>query len=491
MFLQSVMVKWGLVLCLVAGIWGAGPARAESSEKDERIVVRAYDLYEAGKTSRALAEIDRAIVASPDSPDLYAARSNLLRAEGRLVEAREAAERAYDLDPEEPWNTYVRARVLFEQGELGAALALLDPSIKEIPFAGNFELRGQILARLDRKTEAERDFRAGIKLDPSDVDLKVGYITFLLGEDRAQDAMAEVESVLAEEPRNRLALLWKLHIRLHLPDQTEIAARDLAQALKLYPRDPDFWEVGADIWRARGDLQAAINSLNRAIDLNPGQTGLWTRRGEIRAALSDLDGAVSDLTTAIEYDAKNTDALLYRAVIWTFDGDLSKAEADLKLPVVERPDESLVINTQALIAYHQGKPDQAVALLRRAIALEPKDFELRVNLALLLMEAGQFAQANDQIDKVIELDGPLAYASAIKAENLRRSRDLPAAEAMADKAILADPKLAYGWFVRSQVRRDRGDLPGAIRDTKRATELDEAVGTLTTADLFMTDWWAF
>jgi len=62
---------------------------------------------------------------------------------------------------------------------------------------------------------------------------------------------------------------------------------------------------------------------------------------------------------------------------------------------------------------------------------------------------------------------------------------------VADKAILANPDLAYGWFVRSQVRRDRGDLPGAIRDTKRATEIDPDVGTWTTADLLMSDWWAY
>lgn len=488
---QSRIVKWGLALCLAVGIWGAGPARAGSSDQDERVISRAYGLFDAGKRDKAIAEITQAIATSPKSSDLYATRAILLEAEGRLIEARQDADRAYELDPEDPWNTYVRARVLLAVEEPQQALALLDPALKDYPTAGNFELRAEIFAKLGRKAEAEKDFKAAVKLASDDVDLRVGYIAFLVDEDRAEEAMTEVEAALAEAPGSKRALLWKLHIHLLLPHQTEMAGKALAQALKLYPRDADFWEAGADVWRAQGNLQTALDSLNRAIDLKPGQADLWMKRGEIRAALSDLEGALSDLTTAIKYDARNTDALLYRAVIWTFDGDLSKAEADLKLPAEERPDDSLVINTQAVIAYRQGKPDQAMALLRRAIGLEPKDLELRVNLAVLLMEAGQFAQANDEIDKAIDLDGPPAYASAIKAEILRRSRDLPAAEAMADKAIMADPKLAYGWFVRSQIRRDRGDLPGAIRDTTRATGLDEGIGSRTTASLFMTDWWAY
>lgn len=488
---QSGIVKWGLTLCLAAGIWGAGPARAGSSDQDERVISRAYGLFDAGKRDKALAEITQAIAASPKSSDLYATRAILLEAEGRLIEARQDADRAYDLDPEDPWNTYVRARVLLAVEEPQQALAVLDPALKEYPTASNFELRGEVLAKLGRKAEAEKDFKAAIKLAPSDVDLRVGYIAFLVNEDRAEEAMTEVEAALAEAPGSKRALLWKLHIHLLLPHQTEMAGKALAGALKLYPRDADFWEAGADVWRAQGNLQTALDSLNRAIDLKPGQADLWMKRGEIRAALSDLEGALSDLTTAIEYDARNTEALLYRAVIRTFDGDLSKAEEDLKFPVAEQPDDSLVINTQALIAYRQGKPDQALAHLRRAIGLEPRDTELKVNLALLLMEGGQFGQAIVEIDKVLELEQLGAYASAIKAEILRRSRDLPAAEAMADKAILANPELAYPWFVRSQVRRDRGDLPGAIRDSKRATGLDETVSTWTTADLLLSDWWAY
>ena len=127
---QSGIVKWGLALCLAVGIWGAGPARAGSSDQDERVIGRAFKLYGTGKADKAIAELTQAVEISPANADLYSVRASLLLYQERLPEALHDAQQALKLDPHQTWNHYILARVLEAQGEREQALTVMYSGIK-------------------------------------------------------------------------------------------------------------------------------------------------------------------------------------------------------------------------------------------------------------------------------------------------------------------------------------------------------------------------
>jgi arylsulfatase A-like enzyme/Flp pilus assembly protein TadD len=121
-----------------------------------------------------------------------------------LARAEAEARKSMAEDHERVAPLITLGRVQREQGKLDAALATLNEAVnrkkerQDIPTL--FFLRGDVLARLGRAEEAERDFRKEIELFPEDPTPYKNLVLLLVAEERLPEATQLIRKLIADSP---------------------------------------------------------------------------------------------------------------------------------------------------------------------------------------------------------------------------------------------------------------------------------------------------
>ncbi len=182
---------------------------------------------------------------------------------GRLLDARDAYDRALEIEPDFVEAMVNRAFVQLELNHLEGALSDLTRAVelgrRDLPVMA---ARGETLARLGRRAESARDFADLLAHHPDDSVVRVARGMTRLATD-PQGARDDFERVLARDPRH--------------------AAASYGMALLIRTKDP----------------HSAVRHLDTAIDTNPHLIDAIQLRALIRARLSDR-AALDDVERLLE-----------------------------------------------------------------------------------------------------------------------------------------------------------------------------------------------
>ncbi len=194
----------------------------------------------SGRTSAALATLDRALQRAPDEGSrggFYMARAEILLTQGEFAKALADCDRAFRLTPAPEPDWYVT--------------------------------RGQLQARFGRFEEAAAELQRGFELTGHPV-LEAEWIDALLDAGRYQIALHRIEPRLVEARCQSSWLLRRARARLGLG--------------QLAP--------------ARGDLHAAITEITSRLNPVQAEPTLLAERGLASALLGDKESARQDLKIA-------------------------------------------------------------------------------------------------------------------------------------------------------------------------------------------------
>jgi tetratricopeptide (TPR) repeat protein len=168
-----------------------------------RVVDRASELADAGDYDRALRETDRAIALAPDYAGAYTERGWALENLGsvRLSEAREAYERALELDPDDLWAVLGLATVLVRFGSSDRADELYRRIVVEAPPRLDAqpdlaEALGWAQYRVGMHSAAVATLRQVVDADPRDVAVRLDLALILLVGGFREEAITEFEAAM-------------------------------------------------------------------------------------------------------------------------------------------------------------------------------------------------------------------------------------------------------------------------------------------------------
>src|ERR1700722_12192738 len=91
------------------------------------------------------------------------------------------------------------------------------------------------------------------------------------------------------------------------PANADQALDDLAQAIKLQPRDVKALQFRALIYMIRNNTDGAMADLNQAIAVAPNDDHSYIGRAALKQRLGDVSGAVADYGEAIRLQPQNAD----------------------------------------------------------------------------------------------------------------------------------------------------------------------------------------
>ncbi|MBI3047469.1 MAG: tetratricopeptide repeat protein [Acidobacteria bacterium] len=275
-------------------------AQAYAASGDLRSAISALDLIvdeeprvastlaqyqeQAGLLKEAVENYTRALALEPTNRGLKVRRISALIAAREYARAAALAAEAQGQHGDDPRFPRLRARALFEAGDVARALAVLEPTAKAFPrdAATQFAL-ADLYNDAGRDVDAERTLRQLLEVEPANAQV-LNYLGYLLAERGRQldEAVRLVERALDLDPGNPYYLdsLGWAHLRR---GDLDAAEKYLAPAAASLPRNAEVQNHLGDLLARRGRWAEAIEAWTRALDGEVGEID----RDEIRKKIDD------------------------------------------------------------------------------------------------------------------------------------------------------------------------------------------------------------
>jgi tetratricopeptide (TPR) repeat protein len=260
----------------------------------------------------------------------------------------------------------------------------------------------------------------------------------LLAVGRADEAGAELEQILKNNPRDSDALALQSIVALTRNDK----ARALSQAQQAVQADSKSAAAKLALsyaQQAHFDIEQARATAKEAVDQQPGNALAWARLAELHLSAGDRDAALEAAQRATELNP-----------------NLAKTQTVLGFAHLAR------IDTSA-----------AKAAFDRAIELDQADPLPRLGLGLAEIRTGQLEAGREKIEIASGLDpGSSLIRSYLGKSYFEEKRDELAATQF-ELAKARDPKDPTPWFYDA-IRKQTENRPvEALRDLGRSIELND------------------
>jgi serine/threonine-protein kinase len=157
---------------------------------------------------------------------------------------------------ERPHDVFPKARAAAERA------VALDPKLGEAHGA----LAQELFTYEWNWKAAEESFTTAIALDPNYPQTRIAYAAFLQGQDRGEEALAQLRAMRELDPLASTGpMSGRVYVNSHRPDE---AIRDLLEALELNPRSELAIQLLGHAYLQKGMNDEAIDAFRRAAALN-------------------------------------------------------------------------------------------------------------------------------------------------------------------------------------------------------------------------------
>jgi tetratricopeptide (TPR) repeat protein len=299
---------------------------------------------DAGESKDAFEALSRLLAgAAPESQDatLHLERGDLAARLGLTDAANDSYGRAAEIDPALRTEIAVRrARLRLAAGRPDLALEVLDDGEKvategQTPSVNLLLLRAQILAALERPTEARSVYESVRARDPTSPVAVAGIARTMLDQGQHIEAAEFLTTNIPKVPADESLFLLLVEAESgsgHLDRAAEVAQ----QATTALPKSSPLWARAGEVAIARQSWPDAASSYQHALAIPPVSLESLLRAGFVAEKLGHPNEALALYERAVETDPKNLPA-------WTSRG-------------------------LALLA--TGRPQEATASFERALALD-------------------------------------------------------------------------------------------------------------------------
>ncbi len=230
------------------------------------------------KQEAAIACYRQAVLAEPNSADLWARMAELLSGLGRYGEAAQAWGRAIETNPA-PVESQLSWR---------------------LDWAKTLALSGD-------RTAACSQLERILRIEPDHVAARFDLGVILMQLDRAQEAVAAFAAVVSAKPTHALAHN-NLGVLCHALNEPERALVHYNQCLGLNPTFVEARYNFGTLLQERGELEAATCEFQTVLAANPGHAAAWTNLGNCLLGCGEISAALSCYNRTLALEPSETAA---------------------------------------------------------------------------------------------------------------------------------------------------------------------------------------
>ena len=232
-----------------------------------------HALAALGRRDEAIAALRQATAHDPDTPDAWRTLGDQLMLAGDRAGADAAYAghvRASVYDPE-----LRQAAVALAENNLPVAERILKPYLSRHPTdVAAIRMLAELAGRLGRNVDAENLLRRAVELAPSFSPARFNLATVLHRQNRAPEALEELDRLLAEDPDNPAYLNLKGAVLSRIGDHGEAIAQ-FEGVLRQRPDNAMIWMSYGHALKTVGRQPDSIAAYRRSIDLRGGLGEAW------------------------------------------------------------------------------------------------------------------------------------------------------------------------------------------------------------------------
>jgi tetratricopeptide (TPR) repeat protein len=421
---------------------------AEAPGQDAQLLGQIGGMYAAaGKADRALTLFDRAIKKDPQRSDHYFAKGLLLANQKRFAEAEETIRLGIKSAPESAVGHYYLGRIGVEGKDLEKAVANFEKALALNPtFEPAYVALGSVYEANQQRDKAIAVYRRYLQsVNPKNREIRHHLVRLQIGAKKYDEALQELESMLAEDPGDldaqlRIGLIYgeqknypKAIERLNnilAARPAELKVRDylgyLYEESKNYPKaveayamnvklEPSYFEghlhLGVLQYRLK-QFPSAIEHLQLATKLNPKQPESHIVLGLAYFQTEQYDLALQAFSEGLRYNPDNADLHFNAGTAYDklnrFEEVVRSMETALKID----PHHADALNYLGYSYAERGvKIEEAISLTKQAVALRPTNGYYVDSLGWAFFKKGLLAEALTEIKRAAALvgDDPVIY----------------------------------------------------------------------------------
>jgi tetratricopeptide (TPR) repeat protein len=295
---------------------------------------------------------------------------------------------------------FARAVRLFPERELAPRLALADT-----------------LLGLGHSTEAEKQYRAVLELEPGCARAKLGMGKLANSRGSAAEAAGFLAGATQDPSSRKTArrLLVTLHQRLGRTNEAEQVAKTLPELpaddpypdpflaeVKLLKTGEAAWTDLGDEWIKAGRVRDAAALLEKTVQTYPKSDRAMFLLGRARYRLGDLPGAEAMLARATQVAPASVEAQVQLGVVQLAQGHAQEAQKAFRTAIQAKPNLSEAWFNLGLSLGNDNRAE-SIAAFREAIRLKPNFFEAYLALALVLRADGQAEATVAELERALSL----------------------------------------------------------------------------------------
>ncbi len=205
------------------------------------------------------------------------------------------------------------------------------------------------------------------------------------------------------KPSNSSAAAIAPALRLFQQGRIDAARFECERVLQRFPGAPEALHLSGLIYRARGDLLSATQSIERAVAIDGTQPVYFVNVGLCYAAMGESDKALRAFAHAVELKPLLPQALFNLSVLQTQTGNFVEAERNYRRLIAHRPAHEAAWNNLGELLLRGERAAEAADCFRRALALRGDFAEARFNLGLALQQLNFGEEAARELADVVRL----------------------------------------------------------------------------------------
>lgn len=361
------------------------------------------------KMPAAQADLERAVMLSPDNGVFNAMLADCYWIQNNTATAKKTAEKAIGLlrAPKTSMDYFTRALANMVLEKPDDAVADYSKAIELNPRnVRAIAKRGLIYNNKKQLDLAKADFNKAIELNPRFLVPFYYRGNIYLNQQKGELAIADYTKVVEADPAYADAWFNRAVAYKQL-GKYEQALADYNKYIQLYPKDFDAYNNRGHVYFVQEKYDDAIVEYTKAIELAPKVSISYVFRGNCYGRKDQVENAVRDHTKAIEVDPKQIDGYLQRGHIFYRTKMLAEANKDYSKVVEIDPKSATGYLYLGFIHHDKQHFQEAITNYNKAIELDPKNMYAWQNRAEAFEAIGNSKQADLDRKKFADLGGQL------------------------------------------------------------------------------------
>lgn len=383
---------------------------------------------------------------------------------GRAVEARQALEQSFALEPGRLSARLALSRFHLYRGEVAAARNVIDKALEVAPDNGEaLTLKGDLLLRKGEDAEALEVFRRVTAGNPYDEYARYMVGALLLQSGKDAEAAAAAAAMRADFKDSALLLMLEGMLASKRQDYAE-AASLFQRSVAMRPSVDGYFKLGVALF-AKGDAESAVSQFRMVLDATPEHTAARRMVATILLGQRRVDEAMTEARKVLEINPGDAPAHLLLANAYLAKGDRQNAETEFEASLARDPGQLNALLQVSALRQADGRMDEALEDLRLAVVANPDNIIARNAIYAFHLGRGEL----DKAEKVVRegLNGTaqdaVLYTMLVPLYGGERD-EAKALDAIA-KAHAADPKFADAYLMGLRLHAGAGRTEQALAES--------------------------